>query len=136
MVVACEFCKNEAKVSAWWRAHREIPNGDHLVLKQEESGLHRVVRIVKMEKPWETNWEKGKVLGGGGQGVTFHAHNKKSGEDGFVLKTLKRPQDPECRKRMSREVAALRTLMHHGIAEHVDSNGHEFENTGVELYTA
>ena len=86
-------------------------------------------------KPWEEKWETIKPIGGGGQGDTFLVKPKDSTilSQSFVLKKLKNQKDPERRKRMHREVAALITLDCPGIPRLIDSNSDQFD-AEVPLY--
>jgi eukaryotic-like serine/threonine-protein kinase len=86
-------------------------------------------------KPWDEKWEIVKPIGGGGQGDTFLVKPKESAilSRSFVLKILKNQKDPERRKRMHREVAALSTLDCPGIPRLIESNSHQFA-TDVPLY--
>jgi serine/threonine-protein kinase len=86
-------------------------------------------------KPWEEKWETIKPIGGGGQGDTFLVKPKDSTilSQSFVLKKLKNQKDPERRKRMHREVAALITLDCPGIPRLIESNSDQFA-ADVPLY--
>jgi serine/threonine-protein kinase len=86
-------------------------------------------------KPWDEKWEIVKSIGGGGQGDTFLVKPKDSTNlpQSFVLKKLKNQKDPERRKRMHREVAALSTLDCPGIPRLIESNSHQFD-ADVPLY--
>ena len=86
-------------------------------------------------KPWDEKWEIVKSIGGGGQGDTFLVKPKDSTNlpQSFVLKKLKNQKDPERRKRMHREVAALSTLDCPGIPRLIDSNSDQFD-ADVPLY--
>ena len=86
-------------------------------------------------KPWDEKWERVKQIGGGGQGETFLVQSKdpKILSQTGVLKILKNQKDPERRKRMHREVAALKTLNCPGIPQLIDSNYDQFA-TDVPLY--
>jgi serine/threonine-protein kinase len=86
-------------------------------------------------KPWDEKWEIVKPIGGGGQGDTFLVKPKESAIlfRSFVLKILKNQKDPERRKRMHREVAALSTLDCPGIPRLIESNSDQFA-TDVPLY--
>jgi serine/threonine-protein kinase len=86
-------------------------------------------------KPWDEKWEIVKPIGGGGQGDTFLVKPKDSTilSQSFVLKKLKNQKDPERRKRMHREVAALRTLDCPGIPRLIESNYDQFA-ADVPLY--
>ncbi|MEG4580755.1 MULTISPECIES: serine/threonine-protein kinase [unclassified Microcoleus] len=86
-------------------------------------------------KPWDEKWEIVKPIGGGGQGETFLVQPKdpKILSQTCVLKKLKNQKDPERRKRMDREVAALRTLDCPGIPQLIDSNSDQFA-ADVPLY--
>jgi serine/threonine-protein kinase len=86
-------------------------------------------------KPWGEKWEIVKPIGGGGQGDTFLVKPKDSTilSQSFVLKKLKNQKDPERRKRMHREVAALRTLDCPGIPRLIESNYDQFA-ADVPLY--
>src|SRR5436190_400836 len=85
--------------------------------------------------PWK-KWDKVKSLGRGGQGHALLVKPKGAAdtEARFVLKELIKKHDPERRRRMSREVAALRSLSHPGIPKVVDSNAEHFEDQVQELY--
>ena len=86
-------------------------------------------------KPWDEKWEIVKPIGGGRQGDTFLVKPKESAilSRSFVLKILKNQKDPERRKRMHREVAALSTLDCPGIPRLIESNSDQFA-TDVPLY--
>ncbi|MEG4087918.1 serine/threonine-protein kinase [Microcoleus sp. Pol12B4] len=86
-------------------------------------------------KPWDEKWEIVKPIGGGGQGDTFLVKPKDSTilSQSFVLKKLKNQKDPERRKRMHREVAALSTLDCPGIPRLFESNSDQFDSD-VPLY--
>jgi serine/threonine protein kinase len=86
-------------------------------------------------KPWDEKWEIVKPIGGGGQGDTFLVQPKDSPipHQTFVLKILKNQKDPERRKRMHREVAALSTLDCPGIPRLIESNSDQFA-ADVPLY--
>jgi serine/threonine-protein kinase len=86
-------------------------------------------------KPWDEKWETIKPIGGGGQGDTFLVQPKDSPipHQTFVLKILKNQKDPERRKRMHREVAALSTLDCPGIPGLIESNSDQFA-ADVPLY--
>lgn len=86
-------------------------------------------------KPWDEKWETIRPIGGGGQGDTFLVQLKDSPipHQTFVLKILKNQKDPERRKRMHREVAALSTLDCPGIPRLIESNSDQFA-TDVPLY--
>jgi serine/threonine-protein kinase len=86
-------------------------------------------------KPWDEKWERVKQIGGGGQGETFLVQPKdpKILPQTSALKILKNQKDPERRKRMYREVAALKTLNCPGIPQLIDSNYDQFA-TDVLLY--
>jgi serine/threonine-protein kinase len=93
--------------------------------------------MAKQSKPWESTWEKIDLLSaGGGQGKVSFVERRGSppGERRFALKELKRQDDPERRKRMHREVAALQTLDHPGIPRCLDSNAAQFDDLDVMLY--
>jgi serine/threonine-protein kinase len=93
--------------------------------------------MAKVIKPWEQKWVEvtGVLDAGGGQGKT-RAVRRASAPDSqiCVLKVLNRQDDPERRRRMYREVAALRTLAHPGIPTLVDSNADQFNDLNVGLY--
>jgi len=86
-------------------------------------------------KPWDEKWEILKPIGSGGQGDTFLVKPKDSTNlsQSFVLKRLKNQKDIERRKRMHREVAALKTLDCPGIPRLIESNSDEFDSD-VPLY--
>lgn len=86
-------------------------------------------------KPWDEKWEIVKSIGGGGQGDTSIVKAKDStfSPQSFVLKTLKNQKDPERRRRMHREVAALSTLDYPGIPRLIESNSAQFDSD-VPLY--
>lgn len=79
-------------------------------------------------KPWDEKWETIRPIGGGGQGDTFLVKPKDSptNDRPGVLKILKNQKDPERRRRMHREVAALRTLDCPGIPRLIESNSDQF----------
>ncbi len=87
----------------------------------------------KKNKPWDENWEITKTIGSGGQGQTFLVKPTKDQKDVFlhnqyVLKKLIKQNDNERRRRMHREVTALKTLNHSGIPKIVDSNSELFDS--------
>jgi len=86
-------------------------------------------------RPWDEKWEIVKPIGGGRQGDTFLVKPKDSTilSQSFVLKKLKNQKDPETRKRMHREVAALNTLDCPGIPRLIESNSDQFDSD-VPLY--
>ena len=86
-------------------------------------------------KPWDEKWETIRPIGGGGQGDTFLVQLKDSPipHQTFVLKILKNQKDPERRRRMHREVAALSTLDCPGIPRLIESNSEQFDSD-VPLY--
>lgn len=87
------------------------------------------------KKPWDKKWETIRPIGGGGQGDTFLVQPKDSPilHQTFVLKILKNQKDPERRRRMHREVAALITLDCPGIPRLIESNSEQFDSD-VPLY--
>ena len=62
-----------------------------------------------MTHPWEKTWLLGDRIGKGGQGLTYHATNKDSNENG-ALKKLNNNRSPVARARMHREAANLQVL--------------------------
>ncbi|AFZ10812.1 serine/threonine protein kinase (plasmid) [Oscillatoria nigro-viridis PCC 7112] len=91
--------------------------------------------VKQKNKPWEERWETIRSIGGGGQGDTFLVKPKDSptNDRPGVLKILKNQKDPERRKRMHREVAALSTLDCPGIPRLIESNSDQFA-ADVPLY--
>ena len=87
-------------------------------------------------QPWDEKWEIVRSLGGGGQGDTFFVQSKDSAISAqtFVLKKLKNQKEPERRKRMHREAAALSTLDCPGIPRLIESNSEQFDSLDVPLY--
>lgn len=80
------------------------------------------------DKPWDEKWKIIRSLGGGGQGETslVKPKNPTIPHQTFVLKRLKNQDDPERRRRMHREVAALSTLDCPGIPRLIESNSDQF----------
>lgn len=86
------------------------------------------------KKPWEANWEKLRQLPGGGQGETWIVRRRGDTDGEHVLKVLKHQGDSERRKRMYREVEALRLLQHPAIPRIVESNADQYSDADVPLY--
>ncbi|MFW6060626.1 MAG: protein kinase domain-containing protein, partial [Phycisphaeraceae bacterium] len=87
------------------------------------------------KRPWNADWEKVHDLDGGGQGIVSVVRARGDLEGAhYVLKRLRRQDDPERRKRMYREVAALRTFDNLGIPKIITSNVDQFENPHVPLF--
>lgn len=84
---------------------------------------------------WKNNWVRGTMLPSGVQGHTFLARRKDDSceEWNFILKTLKRQNDPDRRARFHVEVACLSVLDHPGVARLADSNADRFKESD-ELY--
>jgi len=86
-----------------------------------------------MSTPWDKNWEKGALIGEGGQGCTYHATSK-NGKSGFVLKTLKNQKNLERRARMFIEVSNLKILNHEFIPKLIESNTDDYRDSSKDLY--
>ena len=86
--------------------------------------------------PWDEKWKTIKRLGHGGQGKTslVEPKNLVDSSEHYVLKELNKQENIKCRKRMHREVSALKTLDCPGIAKLVDSNTENFDNLNIPLY--
>lgn len=88
----------------------------------------------KKPKPWEEEWKVINDLGEGGQGITQLVERKSTTDQcQYVLKKLKKQNDPERRGRMYREYVALCTLTCDGIPRAIESNSEEFRSD-VPLY--
>ncbi len=86
------------------------------------------------KKPWDDNWEFIRELSEGGQGITQLVKRKSTTDQcQYVLKKLKKQDDPERRARMYREYVALRSLTCDGIPRAIESNSEEFKSD-VPLY--
>ncbi|HLO48199.1 MAG TPA: serine/threonine-protein kinase [Kamptonema sp.] len=86
------------------------------------------------KKPWEQEWKIIKDIGQGGQGITQLVERKSTTDQcQYVLKKLKKQNDPERRGRMYREYVALCTLTCDGIPRAIESNSEEFRSD-VPLY--
>jgi serine/threonine protein kinase len=86
-------------------------------------------------KPWENNWQIVRELGGGGHGATFVVRRRDGSDDNeYVLKVLRRQEDPERRQRMHREVNALRRLQHTAVPKFIESNTEQYADLDVSLY--
>lgn len=85
---------------------------------------------------WTEVWEKVDYVTRGYQGSIHLVKAKGDDTDDTlcVLKLLHKKNDPERRRRMYREVAALRTLDHPGIPRLVDSNAEKYDDLTFELY--
>ena len=86
-----------------------------------------------MIKSWETRWNRGDRIGKGGQGVTYFASDKNTGET-FAIKFLKEQKELERRERMFIEVSALKILNHTSIPRLIDSNEENFKDEQYELF--
>lgn len=85
-------------------------------------------------KPWDENWQKVRQLPGGGQGDTWVVKRRGDTDEEYVLKVLRKQEDTERRKRMYREVQALRLLQHPSIPRVVESNTDQYADSEVPLY--
>ncbi|MGU5816798.1 protein kinase domain-containing protein [Aeromonas hydrophila] len=83
---------------------------------------------------FDERWEKIKSMGGGGQGLAFSVSFKKSPGDNKFLKILKEQTNPERRKRMFREAAALATYSHPRIPCLIETNAQLYPDTSAKLY--
>lgn len=86
--------------------------------------------------PWDEKWKIIEQIGQGGQGKTFLIERKNlvDSSERYVLKQLNKQNDLRSRKRMHREVSALKTLDYPGIARLVDSNTENFKDFSIPLY--
>lgn len=91
--------------------------------------------VKEKNQPWAEKWEIVESIGEGGQGHTFRVRPKNSSisHQICVLKRLKNQKEPERRRRMHREVAALSTLDCSGIPRLIESNSEQFASD-VPLY--
>jgi serine/threonine-protein kinase len=86
------------------------------------------------KKPWDVNWEKLRQLRGGGQGETWVVRRRGDTDGEYVLKVLRKQDDTERRKRMCREVEALRLLQHPAIPRVVEYNTDDYADLNIPLY--
>jgi serine/threonine-protein kinase len=88
-----------------------------------------------LPKQWRDNWDWVGDSPSGGHSYT-HLVRAKEDRHGPVcfLKVLKEQQSVERRERMSREVAAYRTLSHCGIPKLIDTNAEHFDKLDFKLY--
>jgi serine/threonine protein kinase len=91
-----------------------------------------------MAHPWDKNWDVGKRLGTGGQGLTHLATRKSDPSAQAVLKTLKNNKDAQARGRMHREVASLEVLSSAGgsVPRVFDHNTEHYKDPSTELFVA
>lgn len=80
--------------------------------------------------PRRENWDIVSALGGGAQGLTYLVQRKPKREAGqlYVLKDLRRQDDPKARARFLREVTQLRHLQHRGVPRVIESNAVALES--------
>ena len=78
------------------------------------------------QRAWEKRWQTHNKIGRGGQGTTYLVTSLTEGGQ-YALKSLNQQKDPERRKRMHREVTALRTLEHIGIPKIIESNSEQYD---------
>ncbi|CAM2192463.1 putative Serine/threonine-protein kinase [Paraburkholderia kururiensis] len=83
---------------------------------------------------FEARWEKGKAMGGGGQAHAYRATSKSEPEIKAFLKVLKEQTNPERRRRMFREAAALATYSHPRIPRLLESNAQLYADSSAQLY--
>lgn len=83
---------------------------------------------------FDERWEKIKSMGGGGQGYAFSVTLKNSQEDHRFIKILKEQDNPERRKRMFREAAALATYSHPRIPYLIETNAQLYQDKSAKLY--
>ncbi len=90
---------------------------------------------LKTEVWRDKGWERGEEIPEGNQGHTHFARKSTDppGEFSYVLKKLKRQDDPDRRARFCAEVRSMSVLEHRGIVEIVDDNVEDFKDN-VELY--
>src|SRR5215470_8266748 len=85
--------------------------------------------------PWLNNWEVvSEMIGAaGGQGRPFRVRRRGTDdpEGRYVLKILKDQQDPDRRRRMYTEVAALQVVAGDGVCKHVESNADLWESNAA-----
>jgi len=96
---------------------------------QNEDGV-RWVDLLK----FDARWEKGKAMGGGGQAYAYRATLRNEPGNETFLKVLKEQTNPERRKRMFREAAALATYSHPRIPRLVESNAQLYADSSAQLY--
>jgi len=83
-----------------------------------------------MRQPWKTDWKILKEKEPGGQGHIYLVENKSTGKKA-ILKKLIKQDDPDRRRRMHREVTALKTLQHRGIPDLLDTNTHKYKSDAI-----
>lgn len=83
---------------------------------------------------FEARWEKEKAMGGGGQAHAYRATSKSEPEKKAFLKVLKEHTNPERRRRMFREAAALATYSHPRIPRLLESNAQLYADSSAQLY--
>lgn len=99
-----------------------------------EPGL---VKATTKTKPWEDSWQILKELPGGGQASTFVVQRRGGADDQkYALKTLRRQDDPERRRRMHGEVQALQQLAHPRLPKIIQREGFDAMNLSVALIVA
>ena len=84
---------------------------------------------------WSEGWASVEELSGGGQGFARRACRKRDGHVAF-LKVIKAKRNVERRARFFREASAYNTIRAPGIPLLIESNAHQWENTGIEPYIA
>ena len=84
--------------------------------------------MAKLSRTWEEMWERVEDLEPGGQGFTYKVR-RKGGDDQrlYVLKRLRRQEDPKLRRRMNVEVASLQQIDHPNVAKVIESNAGRWE---------
>ena len=111
---------------AKWQSGTRI---DDLCSMKDES------RIWVDHRRWSESWEGLQDLPGGGQGHARKARRKRDGRTAFV-KAVRAKRNTERRARFFREASAYDTMRVSGIPGLIESNAHQWENTGVEPYIA
>ena len=84
---------------------------------------------------WSEGWTSVEELLGGGQGLARRGCRKRDGRVAF-LKVIKEKRIVERRARFFREASAYDTIRAPGIPRLIESNAHQWENTGIEPYIA
>jgi serine/threonine-protein kinase len=109
-----------------WTIHRSSGNDGTFALQK---------RALK-KKVWESKgWERGEQLPGGAQGLTFLARKRTDcpGEFNYVLKLLRRQEDPNRRAMFCGEIRNMNLLDHPGIVKVEDTNAEQYSED-EELY--